>query len=162
MAVDVIVSLATSEDAAEVGRRMRQADADEVRASSGEEPGAVAQDSVEASVEAYAVRFDGVLAFVWGVAELPGAVDGRRVGVAWLLTTALVEEQPKAFWRYCLETLPPLLERWDVLVNAIDARHVQALRWARRLGFCLGGPAPFGAAGLPFVGFSVTRGDLHV
>jgi hypothetical protein len=84
------------------------------------------------------------------------------VGLGWLLAAEVVERKVRAFWLLCLRELPRILERWDMLVNAIDERHEKALRWAKRLGFRLADPAPFGAAGLPFCRFQVARRDLCV
>lgn len=163
MAVEVEARVATADDAQELAARLRSVEVDEVRASSGCEPLPVIIEAIGASSEAWAVSFDGRLAFVWGVVGMTDTILAGRTGAAWLLTTDLVERHSKAFWQYCLRELPSLLARWDVLLNEIDARHEKALRWARRLGFQVDeAPEPFGAQGLPFYAFRVTKGDLHV
>lgn len=163
MAVDVTMTPATVEDAVAIATRLRPADEAEVRASSGKDPRDILVESVKLSTESWTVRFNGELACIWGVHLARRSHDGiltGRIGAAWLLTTELVERHARTFWRLCLGMLPLIFERWAELYNEIDARHVQALRWAKRLGFRLGPPAPFGAARLPFHPFRVTKGDL--
>jgi hypothetical protein len=49
-----------------------------------------------------------------------------------------------------------------MLVNAIDCRHVKAIRWGERLGLRFDEARPFGTAGLPFRQFAVKLEDLRV
>lgn len=154
MAAEIMVRLATMRDAEELAANLRPEDADELRAATGSEPLPVLIEGLEESVECCALVLGGELAAIWGVVP---AVPHWGIGVGWLLTTPVVERRPVAFWRACLRLLPDLLDRWPVLINAIDARHEKALRWARRLGFVVDEPRPFGAAGLPFHNFRVTR-----
>lgn len=130
MAADVYVRVADETDAAMLAPRVRAVEVDEVRASMGCTALEALLKGVRESAEAWSVWFDGELACMWGVVRqpLPG------VGCAWLLTSDLVERQPKTFWRTCLAILPSVLERWPLLINAIDTRHEQATRWATRLG----------------------------
>lgn len=156
MAVSVVTRPATEVDAQDLAPRLRPAEVAEVMAATGQEPLEALMDGVASGGEAWAVFFDGQLAFMWGVREVAG-----RVGAAWLLASDLVERYAKTFWKYCLSQLGGLLHRWDAVFNAIDVRHEQAIRWATRLGFHLSEPAPFGVAGLPFARFSVTRGGFE-
>jgi hypothetical protein len=158
---EVTICRADIGHAYDLAEALREADRLEVEAATGRDVLPVLIESIETSSEAWAVHVDGRLLCVWGVVPLEESLLGR-VGAGWLLTTDLVERYAKAFWRLCLRLLPGLLERWDLLVNAIDVRHEKAIRWARRLGFNLQAPAPFGAAGLPFCAFTVHRGDLRV
>ena len=162
MAVEVTIDIATPKDGEALATRLRPVEADEVRASSGKEPADVIRESLAASDEAWAIRFNGELALIFGVVLLDDSVLTGRIGVAWLLTTDLVERFPKAFWVLSRRMLRFLLERWDALVNAIDVRHEKAIRWAKRLGFHLDEPQPFGAAGLDFQPFRVTKEALGV
>lgn len=141
---------------------LRQADEDELRAATGREPLPVLVQSVEMSAEAWAVYIDGELACLWGVVPLSETLLGGRVGIGWMLTTEVVERRAKTFWRACCELLPAILRRWDVLTNAIDMRHEQAIRWADRLGFKLEAPIEHGSERLPFAFFEATYGALRV
>lgn len=153
---------ATVELARAMAPRMRGADAREVAASGGYAPLAALLDALEASELAAAALFDGEVACMWGVQPIRVSVVEGRIGAAWLLTTDLVERHPRAFWRACKPQVRRLFEFYDVLLNAIDARHEQAVRWASRLGFPLEAAAPLGVEGRPFHVFRVRKGDLHV
>lgn len=163
MAVELVIRPAVLEDALALAPRMRAEEVAEVRASGGFYPREALIDSLAHSDEAWTALFDGQVACMWGVAEVPGssALTGR-VGAVWLLTSDLVERYPKTFWRACRGELARLFERWAVLVNAIDARHEKAVRWARRLGFPLQPADSFGEYALPFHRFRVRREDVHV
>ncbi len=141
---------------------IRNADRLEITASSGKDPATVIFDAVRRSSECYAVFFGDKLACIWGVVMYSKSFVCGAVGVGWLLTTDAIEKAPKLFWKHCLEVLPSVLSRWDVLINAIDVRHAQALRWAKRLGFRLAEPEPFGVYGMDFQPFRVEKGDLCV
>lgn len=155
MGADVSIRQATPEDAAFLAEHLRPVEVEEVRAATGQEPLQAILAGLRDSAECWSLLFDNELAGIWGVVP---ASDG--VGVAWLLTTDLVERRAKTFWRACLVLAPAVLKHWPLLINAIDARHTKALRWAKRLGFKLEAPEPFGVAGMPFCRFSVTKEDL--
>lgn len=143
----------TEADIVELAQRMRAADAAEVhayRAEAGVPRGAdVLWDEVAASVdcsaEVSAIRFDGELVGIYGVRPVAESIATGRTGVAWLLTTDTVDRYPVTFWRESRRVVQDMLSRWDVLVNAIDARYAAAIRWAARLGFSVAPPAPLGA-----------------
>ena len=161
-APEVTIAHATPEDAELLAAQLRPVEADEVRASSGKEPLPILLESVGMSDEAWTIRFNGELALIFGVVLLDESEDAGRIGCAWMLTTSLVERYPILFWKLCLKMLPFLMARWDALINSIDARHTKAVRWAKRLGFDLDEPRPFGAHGLDFHPFIITRECLHV
>ncbi len=160
MAVDVAIDPATAADAEELAPRLRPEEIAEVLAADGMEPLQALLESVSVSQEAYAVRLNGEVAFIFGVMLVDESPDCGRIGAAWLLSSGLVDRYPVTFWRISKNMLPWLLERWDALINAIDVRHTKAIRWAKRLGIPLREPAPFGAAGQDFCCFLVTREDL--
>lgn len=148
------------DDVVELAAHMRHDDAEEVRAQTGREPLDVLVDGLLDSTEAWATRFGDELGAVWGVVLLrPSALTGD-VGLAWMLTTDAIERHAKAFMRGVRHEMPRLLERWAMVTNVIDVRHVKAVRWAERLGFRLEAPLPFGPLGLPFRRFLLTSEDL--
>jgi hypothetical protein len=160
MAADVIIRSATVADAVEMAPVMRQSEVDEILASGGKEPLPTLLEALNSSTESWVAFFDGRIACMWGVAPRSGVMSGE--GIAWLLTTPVIESYKQEFWAYCTASLLDLLSRWDTLVNAIDCRHGKAIRWAKKLGFVLEEPAPFGVAGLPFQAFKVRKEDVHV
>jgi hypothetical protein len=159
VAVKVEIRAATFEDARELAPRLRPEEVAEVAASHGVPPLEALEESLRQSEEAWVALFDGQVACMWGVVPLYATFLGGRTGSVWLLTSDLVERYPKVFWRGCLFLLPQLFLRWDCLMNAIDVRHEKAIRWARRLGFPLLSPHPFGLEGQPFSLFSVRKED---
>lgn len=148
----VTLERATEAHARELAPRIRREDALEVLASSRQSPLEALLEGLEVSAPAYAVRFDGELGLLGGVA--PGRPG---VGHPWMLTSDLVERHRVAFVQVVRDCLDAWLERFPVLENAVDARYERALRWARRAGFQVDPPAPFGAEGLPFCRITLRR-----
>jgi hypothetical protein len=159
-ATEVSIYPAIEWDARQLAARLRPAEVDELMAATGEEPLPALVDAVRQSDEAQAIYFNGELACIWGVVKHSETLLGGRMGTVWLLSSSVVERHAKTFWKLCLELVPKILERWDILFNFIDERHGQAVRWAKRLGFRLDGPSPYGVAGMPFCAFRVTKEDL--
>lgn len=141
------ITRATENHAKALAPMMRPEDVAEVLASGGYTPESALADALGMSSESFAVMLGAEVAALFGVA--PVALLGG-VGAVWMLTSRIVDECPVAFLRACRRELPRLLQRWPVLVNAIDARYSRALRWAAWAGFEVGDPVPFGTAGLPF------------
>lgn len=135
---------ATMADCTELGERMRAEERLEVGRSLGVTPYEAVVFSVGMSAEAWALRLNGELAGVFGVAGV------HPHGFVWMLTTDTVDRLPKAFWVACVDGLEVLLRRWGELGNWVDADYSKALRWAKRLGFEVSDPAPYGASGALF------------
>lgn len=112
--------------------------------------------SLRVSEQAWAVLYDDVVGALFGVEPLEGPVLGHADGL-WFLTGHLFAEQPMAFFRAAKRAVEALLERYPVLTNVIDARHDDALRFARAMGATFGAPAPFGRQGEPFIPFMLRR-----
>lgn len=160
MAAEVVMRPASEEDAVRLAANLRPVEVEELRAATGQEPLPCILEGLDMSSEAWAVYIGGELACVWGVVPMRQGLLTGRSGVAWLLSTHAVERWPIAFWKLCLRVVPELLKRWDEIVNAIDVRHQQSVRWARRLGFKLEEPRPFGVAGLDFHRWRATLEDV--
>lgn len=148
MAFSVRYADATREHAWQLSQAMRQADRDEVRASGGFTPYDAALTSLEKSEVAWTLVFNDCIAAMWGLAAFPEL--GENVAVPWLLTTDVVDRYPMTFLRCCKSELDVLLDWYPVLVQAIDARHQVAVRWAKWLGFEVKPAAPHGVEGRPF------------
>ena len=132
---------------------MRAADREELVAAHGWTPLWALMRGLEDSTEVWTVVADGKVAAMYGVVELGQYDYGERWGIGWLLTSDLVETHKRAFWRACKLHVADLFTRWDGLYNAIDCRHEKAIRWAKRLGFELFDPAPYGIEGLEHQAF---------
>lgn len=159
--MNIDIQPATPVDALELSFCLRKSDLHEIEASSGRAPFEVLLDGVEHSTECWTARVDGGVMAIWGVASALPSLLGPRIGVAWMLGSDLVDAHREAFLPASRAELERLLTRWDVLINAIDARNTKALRWANRLGFQLAAPQPMGHLGLEFVRFTVTAEDLR-
>lgn len=162
----IVLAKAEAKDAVTFTPLLREADRAEIVATFGAKLPVefILRQGIEQSIEAWAMWFNGELACLWGVSVLSVNVHGsrvdfkpERVACGWLLTTRAVDRHPKTFWLACGAIFPQVLERYGMLINWIDVRHVKAIRWADRLGFHLDPPAPHGVDGLPFRRFKVTK-----
>lgn len=132
---------------AQAAADMREADRLEVLASDGHSPAGALVASCGVSEFVRALFIERELAAVFGVRRLQSGA-----ALPWVLTTTVVDRHPMAFWRASKHVVRELRKRYPVLVQCIDARHAQALRWAARLGFELAkDPHPCGVSGLPFL-----------
>ncbi len=153
----VVDTEVTVEDVGDLSRNMRDVEVREILASHGLAPEEMLFESLRQSVESGVATVNGRVMCIWGVTRVsPG------VGCAWMLTSNLVERYPKAFMRKCRQVIEGMFDRWDVLVNLIDCRHVQSIRWAEHLGFCLEEPEVVDGFNTDdeFRGFSVRKRDL--
>lgn len=138
---------ATLGHAARLAETMREEDCREL-ATCGQSPGEGILACLAEPGEAWTVLVDGEVLGMVGVAT--------ETNTAWLLTSKLVDQKPKIFWRVSKEILRGLLARHGPVGNMIDSRYERALRWAIRLGFKYEGETMIG--GIPFYRM-VCRGD---
>lgn len=160
--VQIDIVTATAEHAHRLAPRVRAVDSDEIRAAGNWSPLGALLAGVSLSRPARAALFNGTVACLYGVTPLRTSFLSGRTGAAWLIASDLIERYPVAFFRQCRPALLELFESYDTLINAIDVRHDQAVRWGRRLGFRLEDAEAFGPEGLPFHRFRFEREDLHV
>lgn len=160
MGVNVEIVPASTEAAVELAANMRAADAAEVAASHGLDPLSAVVHSMTISAEAWAVYFNGKIACVWGVCPLRDGLLTGRVGSVWMLSAKTVERFKVTFFRWSRKILAAALDRWDELVNVVDARYHRAIKWGARLGFVYGEPVRFGPSDFLFVPFRVTKESL--
>lgn len=152
--IDVV--RANLEHAAELARSARPADRAEAEGATGLGMLEVLEAGLRTSVESYTALIDGRVLAMFGVQDLGGGH-----GFGWLITSDLVDAHPLEFWRRCKVVLHALLRRWQSLSNHIDARHGQAIRWARRLGFELGPVTAWGSSDMPAHPVVITRRALQ-
>lgn len=137
---------ARPEDAAELACVMRQADVEECLASGYEH----AQEAVAAGIantRAWSVRFDGELAFCFGVDTTSMAPEV----IIWFLSGQVVERAKLTFFRTTRSILEELHDIYPRLCNLVDARYTRALSWLGALGFRRGATVPHPVTGLPFI-----------
>lgn len=131
---------------------VRQADIDELWASSFSTVEGAIERGLRASTAAWTVLYDGAPVTIAGVAPL--SILGA-VGVPWLVGTAAVERAPVPFLRASRGYVPRMLGLYHHLVNYVDNRNTTAIRYLRWLGFQMGEPTPHGVLGLPFRRFEM-------
>lgn len=149
----VDLTVVSHEDLVIVAATMRQADREEVLASGGFTPEEALVEAVRWSEFSRTARFDGQPACMFGVA--PGVP-----AIPWVLTTTVVNRYPVTFWRASKTVLRAIVGLYPQLEQRIDARHVAALSWVRRLGFQVESVEPWGHARLPF--HRISFGVNHV
>lgn len=136
----------------ELAETMRQADVDEIWASSYSTPQSALSCAMRSSLQVWTGLIDGQVACMFGV--VPQSMMGGT-GFAWMLGSDLVERHQKLFLRRCRENVRMMAEQFDYLHNYVDDRNVKAIRWLKWLGFEMGDPEPFGVLGLPFRHFEM-------
>lgn len=151
-AADLTFRPAVAGDAARLAPVLRQADRDEIVASSGPEIQRAIEISIARSLDCWTVEQRGELVAVLGLAPI-SMLGG--IASPWLLGTPLLDRLPGALTRAARGYLAQMLETYPHLVNYVDARNTRSVRWLRRVGFTIHPAAPHGVAGLPFHRFEL-------
>ena len=125
----------------------RQADVDELFASSGITPETAMWKGLVCSTHAWTGLIDDRPVCMFGVA--PRSVLSGR-GYPWLIGTNRMEREARVFLRECRPQVAVMRGVYNLLENYVDARNVKAVRWLRWLGFEIAPAAPYGDLGLPF------------
>ncbi len=131
---------ANDDDVRELAPLLRAEDRAEVLAL-GVDPVDGLLQSIAGAQEAWTYRADRQIICMAGIAPL--SLVGR-VGVPWLLGSALVLQHRRTFMMETRRMVAYWLTRFDVLRNVVDARYEAAIRWLRWLGFKIGEPFPLG------------------
>ena len=129
---------------------VRQADRDEMFASTGKTAEAALLESLELSSMAKTMLADGEIIGMGGVA--PMSILGG-ISIAWFISTENLEKYKLSFIRDSrknMKNLYGLKEHCDILVNYVDARYTTSVIWLKWLGFTIHSPVAFGFQGLPF------------
>lgn len=90
--------------------------------------------------------------FVIGCAPLQGH---EGYGSPWLLATDEVTAHPGALTKITKHYIGLFLEQYPRLLNYVDERNVDSVRWLERLGFTIHEPIAFGKQGEPFRPFTM-------
>lgn len=145
---------ATLEDARLVVPLMRQVDKNQIIALGEPVESTVASAIHMSAGDAWVAYFDDQLAAIWGIVPC-SLVTGAAI--PWLLTTKIVEKSRKTFFKESRRLMQLLARHYGRLENMIDVNHKASLRWARRVGFSVGEPAPVGPRGALFCKISLER-----
>lgn len=134
---------------------MRQADRDEVMASTGRDVLSVLAQSFRSSSLCMVALIDGQPEVIFGVGDLNILT---ATGAPWLLGSDAVELHRVEFLRGSVHWRDQLLRRYAVLRNIVDCRNTSAIRWLRWLGF--GFSDPFVHRNHEFMMFEMRAGDV--
>jgi hypothetical protein len=143
---------ATLEHAQRMAPRLREADIEEIWASSMSKPEQSLTRGVSCSSHAWTGLVDGEPACIFGVVPV-SFMSG--IGVPWMLGTPLVEEHATAFLRRNRRYVKHMTRAYNYLINYVDDRNVKAIAWLEWLGFTVSEPQQFGALGMPFRRFEM-------
>jgi len=138
---------------------LRQADVDELWASSKATPEDALIRSYEKATVTWSILLDDRCIGMFGVGGLNIL---SPVGMPWMLASDMIRD--KRVWRRFLREgreywIDNMHDLYPVLVNWIDARNTVSLRWAKWVGFRVFEPEPFGPFGMPFHRIERKRGD---
>lgn len=148
---------ATVEHAESVAARVREADREELWASSRAEPLDVMLAGIKSTPEPLAAIYEGEVACVFGAWPF-SALGG--MAAAWMVGSETLDRHGAQ--RDLLRLSRPVVAYWQdqfpaLLYNFVDARNDSAIRWLRWLGFQFGDPIPYGVDGLPFLPFYMRK-----
>lgn len=135
-------------------QRLRQRDRNEAVAAGGlDVEGQIARAVVASGELCWAVSngFEANrLAWLIGCAPV-----GLGIGSPWLMATDDVRACPGILTKLTKGHIAQMLKVYPALLNYVDARNTDSVRWLARLGFTVEEPTPYGAAGLPFHRFTM-------
>lgn len=136
------------EQAATTAANLRQADREEIAASSGLPPLGCIREGLRLSSHAWIVQDDaGAPICIFGAAPSAQA----DVGIVWLLGTDGIADEAFAIARATLRYLAALHATYPYLFNFVDARNTVSLRWLQWAGFdVIGEREAFGAGNIKF------------
>lgn len=136
-----------------IARDMRDADAREVFAATGWEPGYALEKSLHLSSGWAVTVMDDE-----GPAAMGGLVLDGRNGCPWLLgTPRLTLGRRRWFMKMSRFFFEKACHDADYLENHVDARYAASVRWLRWLGFTIEPAEPYGLLQLPFHRFHWRR-----
>lgn len=144
-------------DAQGIVADMREADREELLASSGTDTYLTVARGIARSVEPIIAEDETGPLCVFGYVHLH---DGFMTGEAspWLIGTNRLLLYPRLLTQRATRYIEVLQEEYAVLSNYVDTRNVLAKRWLTRLGFTVQeSTVPFGLNGEPFHYFERRR-----
>jgi hypothetical protein len=139
-------------DAMIVASCARAADVDEINACCGLGIDEALRQCLELSLRAWVIESNGK-----PLAAVGDTMAAIGVGVPWMVTTDHIAGDRRGFLRASRAIMTEMHQRHYQLVNYVDARNTDAIRWLSWLGATIGDPVPYGVYGLPFRKFTRER-----
>jgi len=148
-----LIRVAIPQDVPPIAAAMRVRDVEEVKAAGGHSPLVALHLSLQSATYAWtAVDQDGPFA-MFGVSPLVSSV-----GSPWMLGTDRIGLYTKQLLRITAHYVSAMNDRYPVLLNYVDARHTDSLRWLKWSGFQFTGvDLHYGVERRPFIRFSKVR-----
>lgn len=134
-----------------IGEHMRQADIDEIKAWTGGDPLPSTVAGLSGSTMCWTAMVDGVPAAIFGVYPISALT---RVAAPWLLGTDMTKKVRRRFITEGKKYVDEMLRLFPVLINYVDKRNDQSIRWLMWLGFDFVHEIP-GKSGDPFLRFEM-------
>ena len=136
---------------------VRQADIDELIATSGESPELVMYKGLCVSTHAWVGIVDDVPICMFGVAPR-SLLTGH--GHPWMISTNKVDKNARKFARHSHDVIGMMRESYQYLDNWVDARNTRAIRWLKVLGFTIEPTVEYGVESRPFHHFFMGVRDV--
>lgn len=124
------IRAATLHDVEPVARQMRARDVEEVRAATGLDPHAALLRCLEGDGLAWTLHDAAGPYAIYGVSHV--ALD---IGSPWFLATDRLYRHIKFFMHGTPVFVRHMQDRYPILMNYVDARHQDSIRWLRWAGF---------------------------
>jgi hypothetical protein len=147
---------ATAEYGRAVAASMRPADIAEVWALAHHSPLQAVDLSLAAPGEQLAFIADDMPMAVFGCSAT--AING--IGTPWLLGAVGVERHARQFLRLGRAHVARWAAEYDDLINVVDERNRDSIRWLHRLGFHFEAPVLLGPDACLFLPFHLRRSDV--
>ncbi len=110
---------------ASIAHYLRQADIDEIHATTDLPVDMAVAYSIAGSDKGYTAILDNVPCAVFGIAQ----------GIIWLVGTDEITKHPVTFYKLSRKIFPVLTNGYDFLYNHVDTHNILSLRWLLWLGF---------------------------
>lgn len=140
-----------------IAENIRDADRQELWASSRSDPLDAMLKGMERTASSFVAIYDGQVAAMFGAS--PYSIMGDK-GAAWMIGSKVLEQPgaQKDLLRLSVPVLDYMLDQFPALLyNFVDQRNDKAIRWLRWLGFQFGEAMPYGVDKLPFLPFWIVK-----
>jgi hypothetical protein len=139
-----------------LAEHLRQADQEEIHATVGHRRfgEVLAHGTAISDSTALAVDRDGTPVALFGVSTVSLL---SNIGCPWMVATDAARLFRCALVALGRSYTAAMLEHYDRLENAVDARNETSVAWLQHLGYQMGEPKPYGALALPFRNFWIER-----
>lgn len=148
----------TLEDIPYLARHMRREDEAEVWAVSHFTPEEALTNSYQLSLIARTAEVDGNPAACYGLVPYSLVSDQA---IVWCLTSYAVEREKLSYVKNTKRVIQEFLQYYPVLVNMVDARYLQSLRWLLACGADVGPCLDYGLDQIPFCPIRFRRRDYR-